>query len=391
MSLKIQAAALLGAFASSVSAHGHVSGIVADGKYYTGYDPSFQYQASPPAVPGWSCPECLDNGFVDPTMYTDNSKIACHKDATVGQAQATVAAGGKVELQWTVWPDSHKGPVIDYLAKVDGDFISATYDSLSFFKIDQAGLDGGKWASDTLIANNNSWIVTVPSSIAPGNYVLRHEIIALHSANQANGAQNYPQCINLQVTGGGSESPAGVKANTFYTPTDPGILVNIYGTLTSYDIPGPALFDGASSGGDNTVPTATISGSVPAVTSTVASVSSAVTSVSVAQAAQATSDIAPTPVVTEAPVSATPSDAVAPIISQIASIIPTGALSGSLPLPTTGVNTTGPLPETPLPEGFTLKDLFEWIAFVLHNFGKGQGHKDGRGDAKSRPHARAFY
>lgn len=34
---------------------------------------------------------------------------------------------------------------------------------------------------------------TVPQHLAPGNYVLRHEIIALHAAGQANGAQNYPQ------------------------------------------------------------------------------------------------------------------------------------------------------------------------------------------------------
>lgn len=101
MSLKIQAAALLGALATTVSAHRHVSGIVADGTYYQGYDPSFQYQATPPSVVGWSCPQCLDNGFVDPKMYTDDTKIACHKDATAGQTVAKVAAGGTAELQWT--------------------------------------------------------------------------------------------------------------------------------------------------------------------------------------------------------------------------------------------------------------------------------------------------
>jgi cellulase len=191
MSFKIQAVALLGALAT-VSAHGGVRGVVADGVYYEGYNPSMQYQATPPSVVGWSCPECLDNGFVDPTMYTDVTKIACHKDATAGQAVAKVAAGGTVELQWSVWPDSHKGPVLDYLAKVD-DATTATADGLSFFKIDQGGLDGADWASDKLIANNNSWTVTIPTSIAAGQYVLRHEIIALHSAGQADGAQNYPQ------------------------------------------------------------------------------------------------------------------------------------------------------------------------------------------------------
>jgi hypothetical protein len=85
------------------------------------------------------------------------------------------------------------GPVLDYLAKVD-DATKATAKDLSFFKIDQAGFEDGKWAATKLIANNNTWTVTVPESIASGQYVLRHEIIALHSAGQVNGAQNYPKC-----------------------------------------------------------------------------------------------------------------------------------------------------------------------------------------------------
>ncbi|ORY17986.1 putative endoglucanase, partial [Clohesyomyces aquaticus] len=250
MSFKIHVAALVGALVSATSAHGHVSGIVADGTFYPGYDPSFQYQATPPKVVGWSCPGCLDNGFVSPDMYT-TSNIACHKNATAGQASAKVAAGGTVELQWTPWPTSHHGPVLDYLAKCDGDCTTTTAEGLSFFKIDHSGLlddttSPGNWASDKLISNNNSWTVTIPSDITPGNYVLRHEIIALHSAGQVNGAQNYPQCINIQVTGGGSASPAGVAATKFYTSQDPGILVNIYQTLT-YDIPGPVLSSGAGS------------------------------------------------------------------------------------------------------------------------------------------------
>ena len=37
---------------------------------------------------------------------------------------------------------------------------------------------------------------TVPKCIPSGYYLVRHEIIALHAAGQANGAQSYPQCIN---------------------------------------------------------------------------------------------------------------------------------------------------------------------------------------------------
>lgn len=59
--------------------------------------------------------------------------------------------------------------------------------------------------------------------------------------------------INVKVTGSGTASPcadgtATCKTGTaLYTSTDPGILVNIYQTLDSYTIPGPAVYKSASS------------------------------------------------------------------------------------------------------------------------------------------------
>lgn len=45
--------------------------------------------------------------------------------------------------------------------------------------------------------NGFSWNVKIPSSLASGSYVLRHEIIGLHSAGNPNGAQNYPQVSTM--------------------------------------------------------------------------------------------------------------------------------------------------------------------------------------------------
>jgi hypothetical protein len=125
---------------------------------------------------------------------------------------------------------------------------------LEFFKIEEAGLletskSPGRWASDELMAANNTWTVNIPSDIAAGNYVLRHEIIALHNAMSDNGAQAYPQCINLKVTGGGTATPKGIPATHFYKPTDPGILVDIFNNLRTYVIPGPDLFNGRGAAG----------------------------------------------------------------------------------------------------------------------------------------------
>ncbi|KAK5630911.1 hypothetical protein RRF57_006626 [Xylaria bambusicola] len=138
---------------------------------------------------------------------------------------------------------------MDYLAACHGDCSSVDKESLEFFKIDEAGiLDSssapGRWASDVLIENNNSWLVQIPANLKAGQYVLRHETIALHSAGQQNGAQNYPQCVNIEVTGDGTEVPAGVKGTELYSPTDAGITVNIYTSGLDYKIPGPALIDG---------------------------------------------------------------------------------------------------------------------------------------------------
>ncbi|KAL3478529.1 glycosyl hydrolase family 61-domain-containing protein [Aspergillus californicus] len=239
--------------ATKAAAHGYVSNIVINGVSFRGWLPSEDpYNSNPPIGVGWQTPN-LSNGFVTPDE-TDTDSIICHYNATNARGHATVAAGDKIYIQWqpTPWPDSHHGPVIDYLANCGASCETVDKTTLEFFKIDGPGLiDGssvpGIWADDQLIANGNGWLVQIPAAIAPGNYVLRHEIIALHGAGSANGAQLYPQCVNLAITGSGSVSPAGIPAVDFYTPTDPGILINIYQALASYIVPGPSLIPQASS------------------------------------------------------------------------------------------------------------------------------------------------
>lgn len=245
---------------------------------FPGYSPSFQFANPAPIVIGWASPEDLDNGFVAPSAFADPD-IICHKGATPGQTHAQVVAGESIDLQWTVWPESHKGPVLDYLANCNGPCESVDKTTLEFFKIDAGGLiDGtaapGTWASDQLISNNNTWTVKIPSDIAPGNYVLRHEIIALHAAGSLDGAQNYPQCINVAITGSGTATPAGILGTALYKDTDPGILIGIYTPLSTYVIPGPAVYvPGAVTGA--TATTATIASAVSTVPTTLGATSTA--------------------------------------------------------------------------------------------------------------------
>ncbi|KAJ8128095.1 hypothetical protein O1611_g5539 [Lasiodiplodia mahajangana] len=231
------------------SAHGYVSGIkVNQGAWVDGCNPNWYYQPSgtAPKTPGWQALN-QDNGFVAPDAFT-TSDIACHKSATPGQTYIEANAGDTLTLYWNTWPDSHKGPIINYLAKCSGECTAATPGGLSFTKISESaylsGSDPGTWVTDTMIAQNFTSDVEIPSGLAPGNYVLRHEIIALHSAGNANGAQAYPQCLNIKVGGSGSTAlPAGEAATSFYTPTDPGILFNLYSTFSSYPIPGPDVWN----------------------------------------------------------------------------------------------------------------------------------------------------
>lgn len=213
---------------------------------YTGYlVDSYPYMSDPPESVGWAT-TATDLGFEDGSQYQDPN-IICHRDGVNAALSATVTAGSEIEIQWTPWPESHHGPVITYLAACNGDCSTVDKTTLEFFKIEEDGLiDGssppGTWATDDLIAAGDKWTVRIPSTIASGNYVMRHELIGLHSAGSSNGAQNYPQCFNLEVKGGGSATPAGTLGQKLYTNTDPGILVDIYSGLTNYVIPGPALY-----------------------------------------------------------------------------------------------------------------------------------------------------
>ena len=372
----LQTAALLGSLAASAYAHGRVTGIsVVGGEKYTGFINDYLYTDSPPDIVAWSA-QNGDNGFVDPTTYTTGD-IICHHDGAPGKIAASVAAGGKIELQWgtDAWPESHHGPIIDYLAKCAGDDCTTVdKETLKFFKIDEAGLiDGssapGKWASDELIAADGKWSVTIPESLAPGQYVLRHEIIALHSAGDTNGAQNYPQCFNLEVTGSGTANPEGVLGTALYTPTDAGIKVGIYSALgDSYEIPGPALWDGASSGSSGPATSNSTSGSASPSGVAAPSGSSSNTTVPVATSVPVSQASASSTYVATSTQAASSTVTSAPEVTKIADSVPSAALtstiSTALPTPT-GTETSEDMPSKPLPEGFTLADLLEWVDYLL--------------------------
>jgi lytic cellulose monooxygenase (C1-hydroxylating) len=88
---------------------------------------------------------------------------------------------------------SHKGPIMVYLAKVDNAATAGTT-GLRWFKVAESGLSGGVWAVDTMISNGGWHYFNAPSCVAPGDYLMRVELIALLSAQASGQAQFYMEC-----------------------------------------------------------------------------------------------------------------------------------------------------------------------------------------------------
>ncbi|OAA68510.1 glycoside hydrolase family 61 protein [Niveomyces insectorum RCEF 264] len=191
-----------------------------------------------------------------PVQNVNSNDIICGAHGTVSQTIADVAPGDKVGAYWQhviggpQFPNdhdnpiahSHKGPVMAYLAKVD-DAASATINNLKWFKIAEDGFDTGtkQWGVDHMIANNGWSYFTMPSCIAPGQYLLRVEILALHSAKTSGAAQFYQSCAQIRVSGAGTFTPSASQLVSFpgaYKTEDPGIHINIYGLTGQPDMGG---------------------------------------------------------------------------------------------------------------------------------------------------------
>ncbi|KAM6533238.1 hypothetical protein FALCPG4_006249 [Fusarium falciforme] len=170
----------------------------------------------------------------------------------------SAAAGDTLTFEWyhntrsdDIIDGSHKGPIITYIAP----YTETDGTGAIWTKIQEDGLTGSQWAVDKLIANKGKIDFDLPSGLKAGKYLIRQEIIAHHESdatydqNPARGAQFYPSCVQVEVTGSGSAVPdEAFDFNTGYKYTDKGIHFNLYGGSSTYEIPGPAVWSGSSSG-----------------------------------------------------------------------------------------------------------------------------------------------
>jgi cellulase len=255
-----------------------------------------------------------------------------------------IAAGSDITFQWhhndpqTGSGDadepiaaSHLGPIMVYMAKA-----STNGEGAVWTKVFEEGLNNGVWAIKKFIDNKGKVTITLPN-VEDGEYLIRPEMIGLHEGNRAKGAQFYNGCGQIKVSGGSVALPAsGTDMTKAYSATDPGVLFDIYSGAKTYTIPGPKVWDGASSGGAPATPTKP---TTPAASSAAPAPSK--TASPAAPSAPAATSAAPQPT--------TPEPA----------------------KPSTGAGNSGSLPET-----FTITQFISWL-------------KEQTG-SKARRHAREF-
>ncbi|KAJ7125273.1 glycosyl hydrolase family 61-domain-containing protein [Mycena epipterygia] len=296
------AAAIL-ASTSLVAGHGQVNRVTSGSasnsgpnQYYAGDSKNSKtatrvmYKASSPSY-------VLFGGF------TDNSQMSCEGSSKAPAPQTiSVAAGDEIEVYWEGATSELKGKagtgsltaynpwvhamgfVFDYITSCNGDCTAFDATNAGWTKIAHAGIDtsqtissqlretmknkpeqyyptsgSGLWAMAKLVQNGSKWSIKIPSSLKSGQYMIRHELAAVHNPKNSDpttGPQLYIACIQLDVTNGGDASlPAGTQAKSLYRPD--GAFANINVLSDSFNpaniaIPGPDIWDGVSSSSSNT-------------------------------------------------------------------------------------------------------------------------------------------
>jgi len=195
---------------------------------------------------------------VSPVKGASNPDLNCGMKAGPAALVANGNPGDTLTFDWrggdmSFWPHN-TGPMLTYMASC-GDQTCDEFDSTQakWFKINQVGRKSdGTWFQADLMKGGVD-TVTLPSNIAPGNYLVRHEILGLHLATSKGGAEFYPACTQLKVGGSGTGTPKASELVSFpggYSDDDPGIFApGIFDEDTEYVFPGPPVAAFVSGGG----------------------------------------------------------------------------------------------------------------------------------------------
>ncbi|KAK3681653.1 glycoside hydrolase family 61 protein [Podospora appendiculata] len=203
-------------------------------------------------------------GSNNPVTSVTSNDLRCNAGTSTVLSKCPVKAGSTVTVEMHQQPNArnctieaiggaHYGPVMVYMSKVSD---ATTADgSTGWFKVFQDSWakktgtisgDDDYWGVKDLNACCGKMNVKIPADLAPGDYLLRAEVIALHTAGTLGNAQLYMTCFQLAVSGTGAAAPPTVLFPGAYKATDPGILVDIHAALSTYIAPGPTVYAGGS-------------------------------------------------------------------------------------------------------------------------------------------------
>ncbi|KAJ7586786.1 glycoside hydrolase [Mycena floridula] len=202
------------------------------------------------------------NNWQDLNPMTDVSStdVRCYDSLEPGTASTiSVAAGSTVGFTVSGNPSNlyHAGVLNVYMAKAPTGTDVANWDGSGtvWFKIYQisAVTDGG--TSITFPTTGMTEVTfPIPPQTPSGQYLIRTEHIAIHSASSFGGAQFYIACAQVQVCPSGTGTPGPLVAFPgAYTVSSANRFVDIridiyYPIPTTYIQPGPAVWTGGAVG-----------------------------------------------------------------------------------------------------------------------------------------------
>ncbi|KAL7278180.1 hypothetical protein ACG7TL_008153 [Trametes sanguinea] len=243
-----------------VTAHGYLKSVAIDGQTYEGNVPNHATGDSPIRL--------IDD--IDPVKGSSNPNLSCGQNAQKAALVVPANPGSNVTFAW---------------ASGNGGNFDAS--GAKWFKVDEAGKksDGSTWVQQDIM-NGGTYSMTLPNNIAPGDYLIRHEIIALQLAVSMGGAEFYPSCTQVRVGGNGNGMPnATVSFPGAYSDSDPGIFdPNVYNPGSSYTFPGPPIASFVTDGGNGAATNSSSGAAASVSSSSQASATTAVPSSAVASA-----------------------------------------------------------------------------------------------------------
>ena len=167
--------------------------------------------------------------------------MACGVNGMNGVSRVCGAnAGSKVTFEFRDWPDGtqpgsidpgHRGTCAIYMKKVDNAITDQAIGD-GWFKIFQQDYDSaaGKWCTEKLAASDGHLSANIPSDLAPGYYLMRSEILALHQADKTPAdPQFYVGCAQIFLTSNGNAAPKNTVSIPGYVHmTDPAMTYNVW-------------------------------------------------------------------------------------------------------------------------------------------------------------------